>query len=136
MTQNVPEEDRIALLESPGSTCGSCGGNGFAVLNNTPASFLCPKHERSYLGNSPELDYRPDFFARSLRGKRTFTIGVIAEVEYLYSSILLKGIEEHLGKHGFFFLRFSSARREGARELFRSIHGPRSRGLYRGRRSC
>ena len=87
---------------------GLAAGTVSAVLNNTPASSSVPQRTRDRIwAAARELDYRPDFFARSLRGKRTFTIGVIAEVGDVYSSILLKGIEEHLGKHGFFFLAAS-----------------------------
>ena len=87
---------------------GLAAGTVSAVLNNTPASSSVPQRTRDRIwAAAKELDYRPDFFARSLRGKRTFTIGVIAEVGDVYSSILLKGIAEHLGKHGFFFLAAS-----------------------------
>ena len=87
---------------------GLATGTVSAVLNNTLAASSMPQHTRDRVwAAAQELDYRPDFFARSLRGKRTFTIGVIAEVGDVYSAILLKGIEEHLGKHGFFFLAAS-----------------------------
>ena len=87
---------------------GLATGTVSAVLNNTLAASSMPQHTRDRVwAAARELDYRPDFFARSLRGKRTFTIGVIAEVGDVYSAILLKGIEQHLGKHGFFFLAAS-----------------------------
>jgi LacI family transcriptional regulator len=86
---------------------GLATGTVSAVLNNTLGSSV-PQHTRDRVwAAARELDYRPDFFARSLRGKRTFTIGVIAEIGDVYSAILLKGIDEHLGRHGFFFLAAS-----------------------------
>jgi len=41
-----------------------------------------------------ELNYRPNFFARTLRKKRTYTVGVIAEeIGDPYCSMLISGIE-------------------------------------------
>ena len=51
------------------------------------------------------LDYRPNHFARSLRVRRTFTIGVITvEIGDAYGSMLISGIEQYLRKNNFFFL--------------------------------
>src|SRR6266436_6370748 len=51
------------------------------------------------------LNYRPNFFARSLRLKRTYTIGVIAEeIGDAYGALVISGIEEHLRKNNYFFL--------------------------------
>jgi LacI family transcriptional regulator len=51
------------------------------------------------------LNYRPNFFARTLRNKRTYTIGVIAEeIGDSYSSPIISGIEQYLRRRDYFFL--------------------------------
>ena len=49
-----------------------------AVFNNSSASHSLPEHtERRIVKAARELNYRLNFFARSLRVRRTYTIGVI-----------------------------------------------------------
>jgi LacI family transcriptional regulator len=49
------------------------------VLNNAPSSISIPKETRDRIHLAArELGYRPNFLARSLRKKRTYTMGVIA----------------------------------------------------------
>jgi LacI family transcriptional regulator len=51
------------------------------------------------------LDYRPNFFARSLRVKRTYMIGVILEeIGDAYGSLVISGIERYLRRQNVFFL--------------------------------
>jgi DNA-binding LacI/PurR family transcriptional regulator len=48
--------------------------------------------------------YRPNFFARSLRAQRSFTIGVIVpEVSDGYSALVMSGVEDHLLQEGYFY---------------------------------
>lgn len=52
-----------------------------------------------------ELNYRPNFFAQSLRKKRTYTIGVIVEeIGDAYGSLVISGVEQYLRSKNFFFL--------------------------------
>src|SRR5262249_24577962 len=52
-----------------------------------------------------ELNYRPNFFAQSLRKKRTYMIGVIAEeIGDAYGSMVISGIERCLRQKNYFFL--------------------------------
>jgi DNA-binding LacI/PurR family transcriptional regulator len=77
-----------------------------AVLNNSVASQAFPQRTKDrVLAAARELNYRPNFFARSLRVKRTYTIGVITEeIGDAYGSTVIGGIERYLRQHGFFFL--------------------------------
>jgi LacI family transcriptional regulator len=51
------------------------------------------------------LNYRPNYFARSLRLQRTYTIGVIAEeIGDPYGAMVISGIEHYLRRHNYFFL--------------------------------
>ena len=50
------------------------------------------------------FNYRPNFFARSLRAQRSFTIGVIvSEVSDGYASLVMSGIEDLLLQEGYFY---------------------------------
>jgi DNA-binding LacI/PurR family transcriptional regulator len=51
------------------------------------------------------LRYRPNFLARSLRKKRTYTVGLILEeIGDSYGSMVISGVEAHLREHNYFFL--------------------------------
>lgn len=81
-------------------------GTVSAALNNSSAARSIPEHTKQrILAAAQELNYRPNFFARSLRLQRTFTIGVIAEeIGDAYGSVIISGIEQHLRQNNFFFL--------------------------------
>jgi DNA-binding LacI/PurR family transcriptional regulator len=90
-----------AVAEHVGLTPGTVS----AVLNNSPASSSVPQRTKTrILDAARKLNYRPNFFARSLRVKRTFTVGVIAQIGDPYGAMVISGIEQHLRQHGFFFL--------------------------------
>ena len=77
-----------------------------AVLNRSSASHSVPKHtKKRILAAARALDYRPNFFARSLRVKRTYMIGVILEeIGDAYGSLVVSGIERYLREQNVFFL--------------------------------
>ncbi|MDP9339222.1 MAG: LacI family transcriptional regulator [Acidobacteriota bacterium] len=81
-------------------------GTVSAALNDSPAARSIPEHtKKRILAVAKELNYRPNYFARSLRLQRTYTIGVIAEeIGDAYGALVISGIEEYLRKHNFFFL--------------------------------
>ncbi len=81
-------------------------GTVSAALNNSAAARSIPDHTKQrILTAARELNYRPNFFARSLRLQRTYTIGVIAEeIGDAYGSMIISGIEQHLRQNNFFFL--------------------------------
>lgn len=56
--------------------------------------------------------YRANFFARSLRAQRSFTIGVIVpEVSDGYSASVMSGVEDHLLQEGYFYFVVSHRHR-------------------------
>jgi DNA-binding LacI/PurR family transcriptional regulator len=85
---------------------GLTPGTVSAALNDSAAAKSIPEHtKRRILTAAKELNYRPNFFARTLRLKRTYTIGVIAEeIGDAYGSQVIGGIEEYLRQRDFFFL--------------------------------
>src|SRR6478672_1582622 len=102
--RNDSKQSRVTL-KTVAQRVGLTPGTVSAVLNNSPASRAFPQHTKNrILAAARELNYLPNFFARSLRVKRTFTIGVIIyEIGDPYGGLIISGIERHLRQHGFFF---------------------------------
>ncbi len=93
-------------LKSVASHVGLTAGTVSAVLNDSPAAKSIPDATKTrILSAARELNYRPNFFARTLRNKRTFTIGVIAEeIGDAYGSMVISGVERYLRSQNYFFL--------------------------------
>jgi LacI family transcriptional regulator len=84
---------------------GLTKGTVSAVLNNTAAARVIPAETKKRIVSAARaLNYRPNFFARSLRSRRTYTIGVIAEeIGDAYGSLVISGIEAYLRQKEYFF---------------------------------
>lgn len=93
-------------LKAVAAHLGLSAGTVSAVLNDAPSARHIPKSTRERIvAAARKLDYRPNFFARSLRKQRTFTIGVIAhEIGDGYSSAVIAGIEDSARKRNYFFV--------------------------------
>src|SRR5258708_12284977 len=90
------------VADRVGLTKGTCS----AVLNKTAASRSVPQQtQERILEAARELNYRPSFYARNLRVKRTYTVGVVAEeIGDPYGSLVISGIERYLRQKNFFYL--------------------------------
>ncbi|HXJ07798.1 MAG TPA: LacI family DNA-binding transcriptional regulator [Candidatus Acidoferrum sp.] len=99
-------KNKKVTLKTVAQHVGLAAGTVSATLNNSPAARSIPEHtKKRILAAAQELNYRPDFFARTLRMKRTFTIGVIAEeIGDAYGSQVISGIEKYLRGRNYFFL--------------------------------
>jgi LacI family transcriptional regulator len=93
-------------LKAVAAHVGLSPGTVSAVLNDAPSAKHIPKVTRDrIMAAARKLDYRPNFFAQSLRRQRTFTIGVIAyEIGDGYSSTIIAGIEDSARQRGYFFV--------------------------------
>jgi DNA-binding LacI/PurR family transcriptional regulator len=93
-------------LKSVAERVGLTASTVSAVLNNSSAARSVPEQTKKRVLNAArELNYRPNFLARSLRANRTYTIGVILEeIGDAYGSVVMSGIELHLREHNFHFL--------------------------------
>jgi DNA-binding LacI/PurR family transcriptional regulator len=93
-------------LKSVAAHVGLSAGTVSAVLNDAPSARHIPKPTRDrIIAAARKLDYRPNFFARSLRKRRTFTLGVIAyEIGDGYSSSIIAGIENYARQKDYFFV--------------------------------
>jgi DNA-binding LacI/PurR family transcriptional regulator len=85
---------------------GLTKGTVSAVLNDSPYAKAIPQHTKDRIfAAARELNYHPNYFARTLRKKRTYTVGVIcAEIGDAYGSVVISGIESALSQHKYIFV--------------------------------
>ena len=84
------------------------------VLNDAPNAVSIPQETKDRIFSAArELNYKPNYLARSLRVQRTHTFGVIVpELSDGYSSMVLNGVEAVLSTKGYFYLTASHLHRE------------------------
>ena len=72
------------------------------VINRSRSAKSIPRHTQERIGAAArELNYQPNFMARSLRRQRSFTVGVVVpEISEGYAALVLSGIEDHLLDEG------------------------------------
>jgi DNA-binding LacI/PurR family transcriptional regulator len=76
------------------------------VLNNSPSAKSIPQETRNrVLAAAERLNYRPNYFARSLRQSRSMSVGVLApDLSEGYFTRVMSGVVEELtGAHYFYF---------------------------------
>jgi DNA-binding LacI/PurR family transcriptional regulator len=80
-------------------------GTVSVVLNGVPrASEIPQKTQDRIFAAAKKLNYRPNHTARTLKNKRSFTIGILApEISEGYGALLLNAIGEYLIGHGYFY---------------------------------
>lgn len=93
-------------LKTIAERVGLAVGTVSAALNDSPAARVIPEHTKQrILEAARELKYRPNYFARSLRLQRTYTIGVITEqIGDPYGAMIISGIEDALRDTDYLFL--------------------------------
>jgi DNA-binding LacI/PurR family transcriptional regulator len=100
------KKNSAPTLKSVAEHIGLTASTVSAVLNDSSAARRVPQRtKKRILAAARELNYRPNFLARSLRVNRTYTIGVILEeIGDAYGSLVMSGIERYLRQQNFFFL--------------------------------
>src|SRR6266852_4991549 len=101
------------------------------VINRSPSAKSIPRHTQDRIrAAARELNYRPNFMARSLRRQRSFTVGVVVpEISEGYAALVLSGIEDHLLDEGYFYFVVSHRHRKDLLEEYplllqqRSVEG-------------
>ena len=75
------------------------------VINRSSVADSIPQATKDRIfAAARKFKYRPNFFARSLRTQRSFTIGVIVpEVSDGYSASVMSGVEDYLLQEGYFY---------------------------------
>jgi len=104
--KKIRQKSEVVTLKVVAQHVGLTPGTVSAVLNDAPSARAIPQETKNRIhAAAKELDYRPNFFARTLRNKRTYTIGVIAEeIGDSYGSLVISGIEQYLRTKDYFFL--------------------------------
>lgn len=105
-TDKAGQKSEVITLKVIAQHLGLTPGTVSIVLNDAPSARSIPPETRARIqAAAKQLDYRPNFFARTLRNKRTYTIGVIAEeIGDSYGSMVISGIEKYLRDTDYFFL--------------------------------
>jgi DNA-binding LacI/PurR family transcriptional regulator len=83
------------------------------VINCSPAAKSIPHRTQERIrAAAREFNYYPNFVARSLRARRSFTIGVVVpEISEGYAALVMSGIEDHLLQEGYFYFVVSHRHR-------------------------
>src|SRR6266702_569863 len=75
------------------------------VLNNSPAGKSIPKETRQrVLDAAKKFNYRPNYFARSLRKSRSMSVGILApDLSEGYFTLVMSGVEQKLLRAHYFY---------------------------------
>ncbi len=75
------------------------------VLNNSPSAKSIPQETRNRVVEAAKrLDYRPNYFARSLRKSRSMSVGVLApDLSEGYFTRVMSGVVQELNRSHYFF---------------------------------
>ena len=115
MPKRAKSEDQPqpASLRSLGEYLNLSPATISLVLNNAPGVRSIPQETRDRVTKAAaDFDYRPSFYARSLRKRQTFTIGVLVpDLNDHYTAQVLAGVEEYLLEEGYFYLTASHRRK-------------------------
>src|SRR5215475_11660184 len=106
LKKNGSKPDSVVTLKQVAQQVQLSPGTVSAVLNDSPSAKHIPESTRNRIVTAArELKYRPNFMARSLRNKRTYTIGVIpTDISDGYSGQVIAGIEDYVRQKDYFFI--------------------------------
>lgn len=106
LKKNGSKPDSVVTLKQVAQRVQLSPGTVSAVLNDSPSAKHIPENTRNRIITAArELKYRPNFMARSLRNKRTYTIGVIpTDISDGYSGQVIAGIEDYVRQKDYFFI--------------------------------
>lgn len=96
-------EDKPVSLKSVAAYLGLSPATVSLVVNDAPgAKSISPQTRTRVLAAAKKFNYKPNFLARSLRTRQSFTVGVIVpEFSEGYFTMVMNGIEEHLLEAGY-----------------------------------
>jgi LacI family transcriptional regulator len=125
------QSDRPISLRTLGEYLNLSPATISLVLNNAPGVRSIPQDTRDrVIEAAAKFEYRPSFYARSLRKRQSFLIGVLVpELNDSYTAQVLSGVEDVLIEEGYFYLTASHRRKPDLIEeyplmlLDRSVEG-------------
>ncbi len=102
-SKDIPSHAPAASLKTLAQDLGLSIAAVSRVLTAAPAARSIPKSTQDRIfAAAKRLNYRPNLSARSLRNRRSQTIGVLVpEVSEGYATLVLSGIEQHLLTAGY-----------------------------------
>lgn len=126
-----PEPGQTISLRTLGEYLNLSPATISLVLNNAPGVKSIPQETRERVREAAKkFDYRPSFYARSLRKGQTFSVGVLVpELSDGYAAQVLEGVEDVLVEEGYFYFTASHRRRKDLMEEYprllmdRSVEG-------------
>ncbi len=109
----APQVTPSISLKELAASLGLSSATVSLVINRSPGARSIPAVTQERVRKAArELNYRPNLMARSLRQKRSFTIGVVVpEVSEGYAALVLSGVEDHLLQEGYFYFVVSHRHR-------------------------
>ena len=108
-----PKPGQVISLRTLGEYLNLSPATISLVLNNAPGVRSIPQETRDRVTKAAaKFDYRPSFYARSLRKQQTFSVGVLVpDLNDHYATQVLSGVEELLIEEGYFYLTASHRRK-------------------------
>ncbi|MGA3346609.1 MAG: LacI family DNA-binding transcriptional regulator [Terracidiphilus sp.] len=102
----TPQPGQAVSLRTLGEYLNLSPATISLVLNNAPGVRSIPQETRDrVIAAAAEFEYRPSFYARSLRKRQSFSVGVLVpDLNDTYVAQVLAGVEEYLVEEGYFYL--------------------------------
>jgi len=103
---SVLEKKKAVSLRTVADRVGLAPCSVSAVLNNTPASWAIPQRTKDRVFRAAaQLNYRPNFYARSLRTKRTHMVAVVSsDLGRGPVARVVAGVERGLRRRGYLLI--------------------------------
>ena len=107
-----PRAGRAVTLKDVARRAGVSQATVSYVVNRSPAmASISPATRERVEAAARELDYRPNYMARSLRNRRSYSVGVLVpEITEPYTAEVIRGIENRLLESGYHYLLVSHRR--------------------------
>jgi DNA-binding LacI/PurR family transcriptional regulator len=105
-SKSAPDKNERVTLRTLAHHLGLSLTTVSVVVSDSPAAEAIPLATRKrILAAASEFHYRPNYFARSLRKKRSMSVGVlVSEMAEGYFTLVMNGVEEYLMAAKYFYL--------------------------------
>lgn len=105
-TRNRLQSSGTVTLRTVADRVGLAPCSVSAILNDTPAGRSIPQHTRERVRRAAlQLNYRPNYSARSLRTKRSYTVALLApDIGHAPAARIVAGAETYLRQKGYCLL--------------------------------